>query len=815
MYGETVRAAKVAVSAAAYAADHTYTYLIPASLEQQIAVGTRVLVPFGRRNRRTEAMVLDITDDVEGRKLKPILHVLDREPVFTPELIRLALSLRDRCFCTYYDAVKAMLPSGIWYSVEDEYRLAPELDRTSALALAENDAERAAVELASEGVGVVKGEREAGGKTFDALVSRGVIVRETAASRVVGDKTVRIFSLAVTDEEARRYIARNGDKYPYRRDVLNFLRDAGEAALGEITYFTGATRQQVTGMKKSGLISEKRLPTYRRPELEQVEPSGPAVLNEEQQAALDRLAALADGKKPAAALLYGVTGSGKTLVYIELAAKVIESGRGAMILAPEIALTPQLMRLFRARFGDRVAILHSALTVGERADEWKRIRAGEADVVLGTRSAVFAPISNLGLIVIDEEQERSYKSESTPRYHARDVARRRAASASALLVLGSATPSVESYERARSGVYELVTLKERYASRPLPSVEIVDMREELRRANPGMVSVALRRAIEERMAAGRQSILFLNRRGAARRVVCAECGYTPECPNCSSAYTYHSANGRLMCHYCGSSEPKPERCPECGGELKLVGAGTQRVEQELIDLIPGVRVLRMDSDTTSARHSHEEILSKFRAGEADVLLGTQMIAKGLDFPKVTLVGVLNADSALYADDFRANERTFSIITQVVGRAGRGEDGGHAILQTFTPSSPLLLAAAEQNYEGFFSEEIALRERLGYPPFCDLVSVEVSALDESLALDGAMRMRDLLRELTAEHSPDTKVLGPTQAAVFRMAGRYRYRMTLMGKADKTLRLVITHAIRLFRASERKGCAVFADINPNDI
>lgn len=510
-----------------------------------------------------------------------------------------------------------------------------------------------------------------------------------------------------------------------------------------------------------------------------------------------------------------MTGSGKTQVYMELAARVLESGRGAMILAPEIALTPQLMRLFRSRFGDRVAILHSALTVGERADEWKRIRAGVADVVLGTRSAVFAPMKNLGLIVIDEEQERSYKSESTPRYHARDIARRRAYDANALLLLGSATPSVESFYRAECGNYELVTLKERYAERPLPKVEIVDMREELRRANPGRISLTLRDALLREMSRGKQSILFLNRRGAARKVVCVECGYTPECPNCSSAYTYHSANGRLMCHYCGASEKLPDRCPKCGGDLKQVGVGTQRVEGELAELLPDARVLRMDSDTTAARHSHEEILQKFRSGGADILLGTQMIAKGLDFPNVTLVGVLGADDALYADDFRANERTFSIITQVVGRAGRGADEGRALIQTYTPDSPIILAAARQDYEGFYREEIKLRERMGYPPFREITSVEVSAVDGDAALDGAMWVRDMLRQLTSAHSPDTLVLGPTQASVFRVSGRSRYRLTLMGKADAKLRRVIAYTLKEFRANDRRGCSIFADIGPNDI
>lgn len=810
-----IKVAKVAVSAAAFAADHTYTYSVPDSLADTLAVGMRVLVSYGRRNRRCEAMVLDIGEEEPSRSLKPILETLESEPVFDAELVRLALLLRDRCFCTYYDAVKAMLPSGIWYAVEDEYRIADAFDKLSALELCVNPDEVLAVELAANGIRVAEGERAAGGKTFDDLVARGVIVRHTAANRIVGDKTVRLFRLAVSAEDAQKYIDTKKQRSPMRCEVVKFLLESEEAALGEITYFTGATTRNINDLKKAGIISEEKRLTYRRPELEAVTPAKPAELNAEQSEAYDRLCTLAGSGKKAAALLYGVTGSGKTQVYIELAAKVLESGRGAMILAPEIALTPQLMRHFRARFGDRVAILHSALTVGERADEWRRIRAGVADVVLGTRSAVFAPIKNLGLIVIDEEQERSYKSENSPRYHARDIAALRVSANDALLVLGSATPSVESFNMARQGRYELITLRERYASRPLPSVEIVDMRAELRRANPGMISSRLRDLLAETIAEGRQAILFINRRGAARRVVCAECGYTPECPNCSSSYTYHSANRRLMCHYCGASEPMPDVCPDCGGELKLVGAGTQKVESELEQLLPGIRVLRMDSDTTSARHSHEDILSEFRSGGADVLLGTQMIAKGLDFENVTLVGVLNADSALYADDFRANERTFSIITQVVGRAGRGSAEGRAVLQTYTPDSPIITAAARQDYEAFFGEEIRLRERLAYPPFRDLVALEVSSTDPNAALDGAMRVRTQLRELLREHAPDALLLGPTQAAVFRVAGRSRYRLTVAGTANAALRRVIAHTLRLFRAEDKRGCSIFADISPNDI
>ena len=516
--------------------------------------------------------------------------------------------------------------------------------------------------------------------------------------------------------------------------------------------------------------------------------------------------------------MYGVTGSGKTRVYIKLIREVLSLGRTALVLVPEISLTPQLLRLFSAQFGPEVAVLHSGLRAGERYDEWKRIRSGKARVVIGTRSAVFAPLQNLGLLIMDEEQEYTYKSENVPRYHARDVAKYRCAHSGAMLLLGSATPSVESMYLAQSGVYRLFTLRRRYNQRALPSVEIADLRQELRRGNGGCLSWQLRKALEANLARGEQSILFLNRRGNSRMVTCGECGEVPVCPRCSVYLTYHSANGRLMCHYCGHSEPLPSQCPSCGGTLNFVGVGTQRVEEELKEIFPEAEVLRMDTDTVSAAHSHEKLLSRFERKRIPILVGTQMVAKGLDFENVTLVGVVAADQSLYVDDYRAGERTFSLLTQVVGRAGRGVKGGRAIIQTYTPENDVITCAASQDYDRFYGEEIRLRELRGCPPFQDLFVFTASGLQESGVLRVCMRLRRTLEDWLSRapyRALSPQLLGPAPASVAKVNNRYRYRLTLSCRNTKEIRALAAHLVRCAQQDkENRGVSIFADVNPLD-
>jgi primosomal protein N' (replication factor Y) len=513
-----------------------------------------------------------------------------------------------------------------------------------------------------------------------------------------------------------------------------------------------------------------------------------------------------------------VTGSGKTQVYLKLIQSALERNRTALMLVPEIALTPQLLQIFVSHFGDDVAVLHSSLRAGERYDEWKRVRFGKARVVIGTRSAVFAPISGLGIIILDEEQEATYKSEQNPRYHARDIAKYRCAQNNALLVLGSATPSVETMYLADEGVYHRFTLNKRYNEQALPHVLIADMKAELRSGNGTGISALLRQELEANLARGEQSILFLNRRGASRLVSCGECGAVPVCPRCSVHLTYHSANGRLMCHYCGHSQRLPDSCPDCGGGLNFIGIGTQRLQEELNELFPGVEVLRMDADTITATHSHEAILSRFQKKKVPILLGTQMVAKGLDFENVTLVGVIAADLSLYVDNFRAAERTFSLLTQVVGRAGRGQKSGRAVIQTWTPEGDVIRLAAAQDYDGFYRQELALRRLRGCPPFSDFFFITTTGQDEDAVLRTCMRLRQML-ESWLSRPPyagfQLQILGPAPAAVAKVNNRYRYRLTLNGPNTRQLRTLIAHLLRTAQTEkENRGVSVFADMNPLD-
>ena len=817
--------AKIAVSAAPYQIDRPYDYLIPRELEGSLLPGMRAAVPFGKGNRVSDGIVLATArQEAPAPGLKAVLAQLDEKPMLRPEDIRLALWMREQYFCTLYDAARVILPAGLWFSLKDCWRLAPGTDREAAWdAAGKSDRARRLVELllSNGGWAELRQIRLAFGTAdpnpaLRQLERAGVLVRETSAERGVGDKTQRVAALAVPVEDAMACAESRRRRAPLQYEVLRALCAVGRASAKELCYFTGASMTTLKTLEKAGLLTLERQAVDRRPRLPEVEPAQPPQLNDEQQTALDRLSALARAEGAATALLYGVTGSGKTQVYIRLIQQVLEQGRGALVLVPEIALTPQLMRVFLSHFGSRVAILHSALTAGERYDEWKRVRTGQARVVVGTRSAVFAPVENLGVLIIDEEQEPAYKSEQTPRYHARDVARYRCFKVDALLVLGSATPSLESMYHALEGDYSLLRLTRRYNEQALPAVSIVDMKKELRRGNGGCISRELEQALAETAGRGEQAILFLNRRGANRMVSCGECGAVPACPRCSVYLTYHSANHRLMCHYCGHSEPVPERCPECGGLLNFIGTGTQKAEEELHRKLPGLSVLRMDTDTVSATRSHEDILEQFRKENVSILLGTQMVAKGLDFENVTLVGALDADQSLYVEDFRAGERTFSLLTQVVGRSGRGARAGRAVIQSCTPDNDVIQNAACQDYDAFYAGEIRMRRLRFFPPFCDLFVLGASGPEEIAVLTVCTRLRDALEK--AMSHPDYaaepyRLLGPAPAAVSRVNGRYRYRITLNTRNRREIRLLLAHLLRQAQGDRRnRGVSMFIDLNP---
>ena len=818
---ETADMVKVAVSAAPYSIDKPYSYLVPDALAAAAVPGVRVMVPFGRGNKESEGLILARVQEPKLPGSKAIRQILDPEPVLDKAGIDLALWMRGRYFCTVFEAVKTILPAGLWYGLREIWSLAmePEAARSAAvgipgawqvLDLLEKQGGKADIRVLRDALG------DGAEKPLKAMKKAEILTCETDAKRKIADKSHRMVELAVNTEDAYALTEPKRRSAPARYEVVNFLATAGRTPAAEVSYYTGASARTLKTMEKAGLIAFSEEEELRVPSLDDVEPGPEIVLNEEQQRAFEEILGRVQAAKPSVTLLHGVTGSGKTQVYLRLVQETLALGKTAMVLVPEIVLTPQMMRKFSSYFGSRVAMLHSSLKMTERYDQWKRIRRGEVDVVLGTRSALFAPLKNLGLIIMDEEQEGSYQSENVPRYDAREVAKYLCVREKAALVFGSATPTVETAWAAEQGSYQKALLRRRYNENALPEVLIADLRQEILNGNPGLISTPLRQELEKNLAAGEQSILFLNRRGSSRMLLCGECGYVPQCPRCSTAMTYHSANGRLMCHYCGHSEPAADTCPECGGWMKHVGAGTQKVEEELRELFPEAGILRMDADTTAG--GHEEILQTFERERVPILLGTQMVAKGLDFENVTLVGVLSADISLYVDNYRAAERTFSLLTQVVGRAGRGGKTGRAVIQTYTPGNDVIRCAARQDYDAFYESEIRMRRLRRYPPFADLFTVTVSGTEEGRVLRAAVSVRETLRQLCRRPelaAEEPEVLGPAPAPVVKVNNRFRYRCTLVGKNDKATREMLAWLQKDFaKDSANRGMNLFVDHNAAD-
>ena len=742
--------AKIAVSAAPYWIDKPYEYAVPDDLLGRVQPGIRVAVPFSAGNRRSEGIVLALSDKAEYEKLKDISEVLDTEPVLTQQQIQLALFMRERFFCTVYDAVRAILPAGLWFDRDGRRR--------------------------------------------------------------VSDKTVETIRLTVPAREALDTAEAMQKNAPAQARILRELAPYGEMPLRELLLFTGCERKTVKKLISTGLAESIKREVFRIPEFSAGDRLKMPVLNDEQQSAFEGLDMLASSGKAAVSLLEGVTGSGKTSVYIRLIDSVLKRGKSAILLVPEIALTPQMLYTFSSYFGDDIAVLHSSLSPGERYDEWKRLKTGRAHVAIGTRSAVFAPVDNLGIIIIDEEQEDTYRSENNPRYDARDVAKYRCFKNSCLLVLGSATPDLVSRYCAESGRYSRFVLRRRYNEMKLPEVKIIDLKNELRRGNEGSISVPLRTELLENLERGEQSILFLNRRGAHKLVTCGECGFVYKCPHCSVSLTYHSVNRRLICHYCGYTRRVDEVCPDCGGILKYIGAGTQLVEEELHSLFPGTEILRMDADVLSGSMTHEQVFERFRAENIPIMIGTQMVTKGLNFENVTLVGVLSADQSLYSGDFRAAERTFSLITQVIGRSGRGQKAGRAVIQTFTPSSEVIRQAARQDYDAFYQSEIILRKLQDSPPFSDLLSVTASGAEERAVVDACRFVKNRLCFLLGQKEK-TEFLGPTPLTVVRVNNRFRYRIIIKCRSDSAIRNAVSGVITECSTDKRfRGISFYADNDP---
>ena len=725
----------VAVSNATFHFDKLYTYAVMPDQQDTVKLGSMVLVPFGRGSRARMGVVLACDAEPESAKLKYLFDVAPASACLTPELLRLVHFLKERTFCTYYEAVKAVIPYGAQYKPA----------------------------VAADGVTPVLQKQ---------------LTRHTENSyKLVG-------ALQQKPKPTAKQLAAVA------------LLSGGERTQNELED-KGISRAVLDNLCAKGVLEcskvNKSIDLYSSIPLK----NEPITLTQEQQAAYDALLPKLEDDAPHSALLYGVTGSGKTLVFLKLIARCLEQGRRALVLVPEISLTPQMILRLKSQFGRRVAVQHSALNHTERLLQWQMIQDGGADIVVGTRSAIFSPLENIGLIIIDEEQEHTYRSESAPRYSAHEVARQRAAENGALLLLASATPSTESFYAAQHGRTQLVRLTQRYGGNPLPTVQIVDMRAELASGNPREISLAMEDAIRRNLDAGKQTILLLNRRGYQTMAQCEDCREVLKCQKCSVPMVYHKSAHKVLCHYCGSQMEPPTVCPACGGKLQYRGFGTQKAEEELAKLFPDARVLRMDQDSTAAKDAHEKLLARFANHEYDIMVGTQMVAKGLDFEDVTLVGVLGIDSLLFAQGFRAYENVFSLITQVVGRSGRAKDPGFAIIQTTDPDNPVLNLAAAQDYDAFFEQEIAYRKLGLYPPFCGLCVIGFAGAKEIETARAAARFAALLGQQAAKQ-PDLplRVLGPTPGSIEKINDTYRYKLTIKCRNDRRFRDLVRSALERY-------------------
>ncbi len=804
--------AKVAVENTSYSFDKEFDYGVPEELLQNAEPGRRVLVPFGRGDRRRQGIITEVTraDSTQGDiQLKPVLAVLDSEPVVSASMLKVARFMKEHCFCTLYDAVKTMLPAGVNYRITTVYGikaeqsepLEAEWQRIYDYLHAKRGSVRADTILDAFGLSDCR--------VLDEMTHAGVLYKSDEAFRKVSDATVKMAALSPGVDFSDEKLT------PKQRETAELLQLAGAASVKDIRYFTGVSASVIDALFKKGIIYFFDEEVFRIDKRTSDKNSAEIKLSDEQSAACDNLYREYVDKKPHVSLLYGITGSGKTSVFIKLIERVIADGRGIIVMVPEISLTPQFISRFSSRFGDKIAVFHSALSLGERLDEYKRVKKGLAQIVIGTRSAVFAPFDDVGLIIMDEEQEYSYKSESAPRYHARDIAKLRCAQSDGLLVLSSATPSIETFYYAKTGRYSLNVLSKRFGSAQLPQVITADMNIEAQNGNTTGFSDVLLQNIEYNLEHGRQSIILLNRRGHHSFVTCRTCGEPVTCPNCSISLTYHSRNNRLMCHYCGYSAPYSGVCPTCGSRtLRFGGTGTQKAEKDISELFPNARILRMDTDATSSKSSYEKMITAFSRGDYDILVGTQMVAKGLDFPNVTLVGVLSADQMLYADDYRSYERAFSLLTQVVGRSGRGEHKGIAVIQSYTPDNLIISMAARQDYEAFFNAEINVRRAMLYPPFADICLAGFVGENRQLTLRAANSFLDEFTKLAKTQFPELplRILGPSPAMVVKVSNKYRYKLIIKCKNNHRFRQLLSAVLISFGNSrEFSKVTAYADMN----
>lgn len=804
--------AQIAVSNASFAFDKPFSYLIPQTLVSAIMPGTRVVVPFGRSNKKRTGIVLAVEPvSSNDKRLKAILSAPDGEPILNAEMLELVEWLKENTFCTYYDAVKTMVPSGMNINIKEGYSLT---EKTPDNSINQDELRIYNLILESENINetILKLKNEGFSAVINSLELGGFLICKVDGKYNVGNNNIKMIKLS------EEYLgnAENFSLTAKQKQLADILSTNNSVSIKEACYLCGVGKTVAQKLVEKGVAVEYDFESYRTVTLSQKGNISPddIILSDSQNDVFDRVKKQMKTNTPKCFLLHGVTGSGKTSVFKKLIEYCILTDKQALLLIPEISLTPQMVKQFQELFGETVAVMHSGLSNGQRMDEYKRVKRGLARIAIGTRSAVFAPFDNLGLIIVDEEGERSYKSDSAPRYSAIEVAKKRCKTHNAVLLLASATPSVESYYYAQKEFYELLEMKERYSGAVLPKVGIVDMNIEREEGNASEFSNILIDEINENLKNCEQTILLLNRRGYHTIISCCQCHTPVYCPNCSVPLTYHKPNSMLMCHYCGHTQPPVEVCSQCGGSsLKQTGFGTQKLEEQLENLFPEARILRMDADTTMSRYSYEKNFKDFGKGKYDIMIGTQMIGKGLDFPNVTLVGVLSVDKALFAGDFRSYERTFSLVAQVVGRCGRGEKKGRAYLQTFMPEHYVLNLAALQDYKDFYNEEISVRRALIFPPVCDICVLGISSEDDSKAGGAAQKLLEIIRQLLkTDIKFPLRVLGPVRCSYGKINGKFRYRLILKCKNTVDFRSFIKSTLyEINKYSEYSKVNIYADIN----
>jgi len=810
------KVAKVALSNASYNYDCEYSYAISKELENEVNAGSRVLVPFGRGNRKRIGFVTrTYFKEQYDPALKPIISAIDKTPFVNEEMLKIIFWLKENTFCTYFEAFNTVIPKGLGINFNQKYFLSKKFS-TENLSQDEQDL----IGFLSSEINLKKinsildiNINPHYKNIIESLVQKGVLIEDNEFKRKIGDETIRMVRLS------EKYLQNEiHPKFSQKQNkVIEMLEECDSASVKEVCYLCNVTNVVVQNLCKNEVLSSYDFEVLRSPLKKDVERENleEITLSPSQAEVFEGIKEMIIQNKPSGALLHGITGSGKTLVFIKLIEFTLKIGKQAILLIPEISLTPQMVSKFHSLFGETVAVIHSNLSIGQRVDEYKRIKSGKAKIVIGTRSAIFAPLDNIGLIIMDEEGERTYKSEASPRYHARDVAIARCGNHNAVLLMASATPSIESYYYAKSNRYKLFELNERYSNAILPDVVIVDMQQEQQEGNTSIFSRELSKKITENIEKKEQTILLLNRRGFHTYISCLDCKEPLSCPNCSIPMTFHKTNGLLMCHYCGYSRTLETTCQKCGStHLRPTGVGTQKLEDEIENLFPQARILRMDADTTYSRYAYEKNFADFGAGKYDIMVGTQMIAKGLDFPNVTLVGVLSLDKALFTGDFRSYERTFSLVTQVVGRSGRGDKKGVAFIQTFVPDHYVINLAAEQDFKAFYEEETALRRVLVYPPFCDLCVIGLNSLVESEVSNASKEFINMMRaEIKAKNIKiPLRVLGPSKCTLGKINNKFRYRIIIKCKNSKEFRNLIGEL--LIKASKHKlfsNTSIYADIN----